>query len=264
MGWTSKSYIRGHTGIDIGYGVMTEEVFNSQKSGRYLGNVIAAADGEILAKVSDQGDFCGKAYDANLRKAVLVITPNCTGGCAEGNCGGNYVVIDHDPTGTLDLVNLVGYRYTSYAHLQTNSNDHLNVGQFVNQGDQIGKIGSSGNSTGPHLHFEVLKEAFTPEDATENEDSVTQTWGINPAYESAIVDPFYSWQGGANSSVSGVGESMWSDQCNLPIYSDIEEEGSYLNLSNSGGCWGGGQNTCDFSAIQRPSDADDIIKACGP
>jgi len=243
---------------------MTEEVFNSQKSGRYLGNFIAAADGEILLKVSDQGDFCGKAYDANLRKDVLVITPNCTGGCAEGNCGGNYVVIDHDPTGTLDLVNLAGYRYTSYAHLQTNYTDHLNVGQFVNQGDQIGKIGSSGNSTGPHLHFEVLKEAFTPGYTTENEDPVTQPWGINPAYESAIVDSFYSWQGGANSSVSGVGESMWSDQCNLPIYGNIEEEGSYLNLSNSGGCWGGGQNTCDFSAIQRPSDADDIIKACGP
>jgi murein DD-endopeptidase MepM/ murein hydrolase activator NlpD len=143
VGWTSNHTYGGHTGIDIGYGVMTEEVFNSQKSGRHLGNVIAATDGEILAKVSDQGDFFGKAYDANLRKAVLVITPNCTSGCAEGNCGGNYVVIDHDPTGTLDLVNLVGYRYTSYWHLQTNSNDHLNVGDAVYQGEQIGRIGSS-------------------------------------------------------------------------------------------------------------------------
>jgi murein DD-endopeptidase MepM/ murein hydrolase activator NlpD len=41
---------------------------------------------------------------------------------------------------------------TRYAHLST-----LNVqeGQRVRQGDLLGEVGSSGASTGPHLHFEI-------------------------------------------------------------------------------------------------------------
>src|SRR5690606_19539899 len=41
---------------------------------------------------------------------------------------------------------------TRFAHLS-----RLNVaaGQFVNKGDLIGFIGSTGRSTGPHLHYEV-------------------------------------------------------------------------------------------------------------
>ncbi|MFI3240556.1 MAG: M23 family metallopeptidase [Bacteroidales bacterium] len=54
---------------------------------------------------------------------------------------GRLVVIDH------------GYNYkTKYAHL--NSID-VKVGQKVMRGDKIGEVGSSGKSTGPHLHYEV-------------------------------------------------------------------------------------------------------------
>ena len=56
---------------------------------------------------------------------------------------GNYVVIDHHD-GT----------YTLYAHGQAGS-ICVSPGQSVSQGQQIMKVGSTGNSTGPHLHFEV-------------------------------------------------------------------------------------------------------------
>ncbi len=43
---------------------------------------------------------------------------------------------------------------TLYAHM---SSIKTSVGAYVNQGDVIGITGSTGNSTGPHLHFEVTE-----------------------------------------------------------------------------------------------------------
>lgn len=42
---------------------------------------------------------------------------------------------------------------TLYAHLQESN---INSGNFVKQGTIIGQTGNSGNSTGPHLHFETI------------------------------------------------------------------------------------------------------------
>ena len=54
---------------------------------------------------------------------------------------GNYTVIDHG-----------GGTMTAYGH---QSRIIVSVGQYVEQGQVIGYVGSTGNSTGPHLHFEV-------------------------------------------------------------------------------------------------------------
>lgn len=42
-----------------------------------------------------------------------------------------------------------------YGHLKKLSLTSLNIGQTINKGDYIGIVGSSGNSTGPHLHLEI-------------------------------------------------------------------------------------------------------------
>lgn len=52
-----------------------------------------------------------------------------------------------------------GYR-TWYMHLNKNL---VKQGEKVEQGQEIGKLGSTGRSTGPHLHYEVLKHG-TPVD----------------------------------------------------------------------------------------------------
>lgn len=56
---------------------------------------------------------------------------------------GNHIIITH----------LNGYK-TLYGHLSTMS---VKVGQIVEKGEKIGIMGSTGDSTGVHLHFEVIR-----------------------------------------------------------------------------------------------------------
>jgi murein DD-endopeptidase MepM/ murein hydrolase activator NlpD len=54
---------------------------------------------------------------------------------------GNVVVVDHG----------LGYR-SVYAHL---SSREVEEGTVVDRGDELGRVGSTGRTTGPHLHYEV-------------------------------------------------------------------------------------------------------------
>ncbi len=71
-------------------------------------------------------------------------------GCADPRCKGksNYVVINHDD-GT----------FSNYVHLQKNG-VLVQVGDYVEIGQLIGKSGNTGWSSGPHLHFEVYSRGI--------------------------------------------------------------------------------------------------------
>lgn len=62
---------------------------------------------------------------------------------------GNMVLINHGD----------GYK-TRYAHMISGSIT-VRVGDYVEAGRTIGRVGSTGNSTGPHLHFEVIYKGET-------------------------------------------------------------------------------------------------------
>ena len=62
----------------------------------------------------------------------------------EGKGYGKYIIIDH--------ANGYSTMYTQLSKIE------VKAGQEVKQGDVIGLVGSSGISTGPHLHYEVMKD----------------------------------------------------------------------------------------------------------
>lgn len=108
----------GHNGTDIGIGSFPVMDAGSRWA-------VAAAPGKVVATNDGCFDRC--------------TTADC--GCGSGF--GNYVKVEH-----------ADGKSTYYAHLMKGSLAVKN-GDTVSCGQHLGKVGSSGNSSGPHLHFEV-------------------------------------------------------------------------------------------------------------
>ena len=107
---------RSHNGVDI-------------SNGTYGAKVVAIADG----LVTTYSNSCKHNYGKNPPKTC----------CGSGY--GNYITINH---GTKDGKTYVAY----YAHL---GSIVVSKGQTVKKGQIVGYVGSTGRSTGAHLHFGI-------------------------------------------------------------------------------------------------------------
>tara|TARA_B110000046_G_C13025115_1_gene413498 strand:+ start:1829 stop:3205 length:1377 start_codon:yes stop_codon:yes gene_type:complete len=76
-----------------------------------------------------------------------------------------------------------------YGHLKSGSLNSKNLGDTVNEGEYLGVIGSSGNSTGPHLHFEVYDSNSNLVDPYSGNCNTESSWWKNqPTYYSPNIN----------------------------------------------------------------------------
>lgn len=114
--------------------------------------IVAAAPGMIVGK-----------YDGNFDK-----------NCAFNPGSWNAIYLRHDD-GSL----------TWYGHMKNGSLTDKGLGDMVETGEYLGTVGSSGNSTGPHLHFEVYDaddNLIDPYIGTCNDWNLETWWADQPEY----------------------------------------------------------------------------------
>ncbi|MFE0904957.1 transglycosylase family protein [Streptomyces rochei] len=109
--------------------------------------VVAPVDASTGTPYRKAGSSWSKGYHTGVDFAVPTgtsVKSVAAGRVVSAGWGGSYgyqVVVRHEDG-----------RYSQYAHLSAIS---VKDGQSVGAGQRIGRSGSTGNSTGPHLHFEV-------------------------------------------------------------------------------------------------------------
>lgn len=110
----------------------------------------ASPTGSFIRPV--KGGYISSRFGGGHRGVDLVVPLGSTVSASDGgtviyagysSSYGNHVKIRHN-----------GGFVTLYAHLNSIS---VKYGDKVYQGQEIGKCGSTGNSTGPHVHFEIIK-----------------------------------------------------------------------------------------------------------
>jgi murein DD-endopeptidase MepM/ murein hydrolase activator NlpD len=163
----------GHQGIDID---IHPYKWKLKESG--FVQVVAAADGIIVHRHSGEFD------------------ENCDWDNATYTTGrGNNIVILHNDGTTASL----------YMHIKDGSLTAKTEGDFVYAGEYLGTVASSGNSTGPHLHFQV--NTGYVDNAPYNDDA------------GARIDPFANGDAGCieSTSTSWINERPYNDPAVLTL-----------------------------------------------
>jgi murein DD-endopeptidase MepM/ murein hydrolase activator NlpD len=120
----------------------------ARKASRFT-RVVYPTRGRISATFGERGGRWGKGWHTGLDFRAPVGTPvnsiqyGTVTFAGFDRAYGRKIVVKHT-NGVL----------SAYAHL---SQIHVRVGQTVDAGELIGRVGRSGNTTGPHLHLEVIK-----------------------------------------------------------------------------------------------------------
>ena len=107
------------------------------------GDLMWPTSGSISSNYGARGSGWHQGIDISAPRGTTVVAADSGTVVTSTNAGayGNYIVISHGNGMT-----------TLYAHLTTRA---VGVGESVSKGQYIGTVGSTGRSTGPHLHFEV-------------------------------------------------------------------------------------------------------------
>lgn len=78
-----------------------------------------------------------------------------------------------------------------YGHMKSGSVTTKTLGEMVEAGEYLGTVGSSGNSTGPHLHFEVYNaddNLIDPYSGICNDFNVESWWADQPEYIAPTIN----------------------------------------------------------------------------
>jgi murein DD-endopeptidase MepM/ murein hydrolase activator NlpD len=117
-----------------------------------------------LAGHSKGGDVGPRIHpingDSSCHTGIDIAAPSGTS-VISADAGTVAAITSGGPYGNAVLVAHGGGLTTFYAHLSSVS---VNVGDALSAGQEVGKVGSTGWSTGPHLHFETRLEgtAYDP------------------------------------------------------------------------------------------------------
>jgi len=200
----SKQSIAKAEGIDLSWiwpadGVITD-VFGT-RNGQHKGIDIADETGTLVLSVDD--GRVSKSYYSDTY--------------------GNVLFIKH----------ATGYE-TVYAHL---SKREVRKGQMVAKGQRIGLMGSTGESSGPHLHFEIHKNGWT--ETKENSIDPTVIFGIGKIGEhvnagplptkalevgKALSDHFIKYKVESGDTLWGIAQKYETTVHNIKQLNDLQSE----------------------------------------